>query len=156
MRNIEAVRFDVMAEARRWVGTPYRHQGRLQGQALDCAGLILEVGLGLELFDFPRSEFAARFRAWQGYGRLPNPGRMREALQTLLAPVAKGERRGGDIAWLRWERGPAMHLAILTDDGDAETMIHAHGLVGRCVEHGFTAEWPDRVESWWRYPELMR
>lgn len=154
--NIEALQAITLAEARCWIGTPYRHQGRLQGHAIDCAGLILEVGLALDLFDFPRTAFADRFRAWQGYGRLPNPARMRGALAAFLQPIKASEARGGDAMWVRWERGPAMHLAILADDGPELTMIHAHGLVGVCVEHGFRAEWPDRVESWWRYPALAR
>jgi hypothetical protein len=48
-----------------------------------------------------------------------------------------------------------MHLAILADAKGRATMIHALGDIGRVVEHGFTAEWPGRVESWWRYPGLV-
>lgn len=156
MQNTEALRLRTIFEARAWMGTPYRHQGRLRGHAIDCAGLILEVGKALELFDFPTSEFNARWDAWRGYGRLPNPGRMRQALAAFLEPLEPGSERGGDVCWLRWERGPPMHVAILADDGPEPTLIHAHGMVGRCTEHGFTAEWPSRVESWWRYPALAR
>jgi NlpC/P60 family putative phage cell wall peptidase len=33
----------VMAEARRWIGTPYHHQGRVLGVGVDCATLLCEV-----------------------------------------------------------------------------------------------------------------
>lgn len=33
----------VVAEASRWLGTPYHHHGRLQGVGVDCAMLLVEV-----------------------------------------------------------------------------------------------------------------
>ena len=34
---------DVVAEARRWLGTPWRHQARLRGVGVDCGGLVVCV-----------------------------------------------------------------------------------------------------------------
>lgn len=36
-------RVAVIAEARRWIGTPYHHQGRVLGVGVDCATLLCEV-----------------------------------------------------------------------------------------------------------------
>ena len=33
----------VVAEARRWVGTPYRHQASVRGAGADCLGLVRGV-----------------------------------------------------------------------------------------------------------------
>lgn len=33
----------VIAEARRWIGTPYHHQARVLGAGVDCATLLCEV-----------------------------------------------------------------------------------------------------------------
>ena len=43
----------ILAAARAEIGTPFRHQGRVSGKALDCAGLICHVAsvIGLEYFD---------------------------------------------------------------------------------------------------------
>lgn len=59
-----ATRAQVVAEARTWIGTPYQHQQRLRGVAVDCIGLPLGVaralGLVEEGFDV------------QGYARMPD------------------------------------------------------------------------------------
>jgi len=33
----------VVAEARRWIGTPYRHQATVRGAGADCLGLVRGV-----------------------------------------------------------------------------------------------------------------
>jgi cell wall-associated NlpC family hydrolase len=49
-----ATRAEVVAAARGHLGTPWVHQGRFPGLALDCAGLVILVarGLGLVAHDF--------------------------------------------------------------------------------------------------------
>ncbi|MEM6579602.1 MAG: peptidase, partial [Pseudomonadota bacterium] len=34
---------DIVAEARRWIGTPYRHQASCLGAGCDCLGLLRGV-----------------------------------------------------------------------------------------------------------------
>jgi NlpC/P60 family putative phage cell wall peptidase len=36
-------RLAIVAEARRWIGTPYHHKGRVFGAGVDCGGLLYEV-----------------------------------------------------------------------------------------------------------------
>src|SRR5690242_19627593 len=36
-------RSDIIAEARSWIGTPYRHQASLKGVGCDCLGLVRGV-----------------------------------------------------------------------------------------------------------------
>lgn len=143
---------EVVSEARSWLRTPYRHQGRLKGTAVDCVGVIIETGLATGALGVSRETFDQAFRRFRAYGRLPNPTRVREALATFLKPIE--HPAFGDVAFLRWDRGPPMHLAILAEHERRPTIIHAHGWVGHCVEHGFEAEWPGRVDSWWRFPLL--
>lgn len=44
-------RTDIIEEANKWVGTPWRHQGR-NSRGIDCAGLVLNVGNDLKLMDY--------------------------------------------------------------------------------------------------------
>jgi NlpC/P60 family putative phage cell wall peptidase len=37
------IRGAIIAEARRWIGTPYRHQGADRGVGCDCLGLVRGV-----------------------------------------------------------------------------------------------------------------
>ena len=162
----------VVAEARRWIDTPYHHQARLRGVGCDCAGLIIGVGLECGVLDFSES----RFREFAGYARTPNPRQMRRALEAFLVPVPEKVAGDGDIMWLEWRADLPMHLAICSTLNDVPAqalaadlnreagvrrydvtlgrpaMIHATGEVGRVVEHGFEGEWPGRLNSFWRYP----
>lgn len=159
MRSIEEAQADLVAQARQWVGTPYRHQGMVLGQMVDCVGLIIAAGVGagvLEMSD----------EAWEpfkGYGRTPNPHKMDQAMRAFLVPLELEPQpeelpADGAVMWMGWRQHLPMHLGILAtaDDGTGRrTMIHAYEHVGRCVEHGFAAEWPGRVISWWAYPGLV-
>lgn len=146
-------RADILAEAREWVGTPYHHQQMAKGLGCDCVGLVRGVGIITGAMPERREDWA-RFN---GYGRRPNPRRMLEGMRTFLVRVRKGRERPGDIAWLEWRADLPMHLAILAVDhrGDLQ-LIHSYSDAGRVVAHGFTAEWRDRVSSFWRYPEVSQ
>lgn len=149
MRNIDLSEA-VVREAREWLGTPYRHQARLRGVGVDCVGLIVGVGLATgALIGFDD----AAFSPFKGYGRLPHPERMGEAMRRFLCQIETP--RPGDIAWIEWRSSLPMHLAILAEADGRATMIHATNQIGRVVEHGFVAPWPGMVDSWWRYPALM-
>lgn len=151
MRNIDQLRRDVVDEARTWVDTRYHHQARLKGVGVDCVGLIIGVGLAAGVLSTWTPE---NWKAFEAYGRLPNPARMGVAMRSYLTIIPPEVVADGDIGWFQWREDLPMHLAIMaTLDGRA-MMIHANGLVGRCVEHGFAGEWPDRVHSWWRFPAL--
>jgi NlpC/P60 family putative phage cell wall peptidase len=143
-------RLAVIEEAKTWVGTPFRHQARVKGVGVDCAQLVIAVGesCGLLAVD------PAAWRRFAGYGRAPNPKRMEEALRSFMVPIPPSRARLGDVAWLEWRRELPMHLAILSRHGERATLIHALSEVGKACEHGFVAEWPERVVSWWRYPGL--
>ena len=43
MQTESAQRAAVVAEARRWLGTPYHHMGRVLGAGVDCATLPAEI-----------------------------------------------------------------------------------------------------------------
>lgn len=152
-RRIGATRLRVLAEARAWIGTPFRHQARLAGVGVDCANLVIAAGEAAGVLAINE----AAWRPFAGYGRQPNPNRMGAALATFLAPLEAGRERPGDVAWLQWARDLPMHLAVLGALPDRRlTLIHALESAGRVVEHDFTAEWPGRVVSWWRFPGLVR
>lgn len=145
---------EIVAEARSWIGTPYRHQGRTKGARVDCVGLILGVGKTLDLLDISPEDW----KRHAGYSTNPNPRLMGEGMRKFLAPlpIDKAEEApDGAIAWLAWREDLPMHLAIMGTFQGRRTMIHAASHSGACVEHGFVSEWPDRVVSWWAYPKTI-
>jgi NlpC/P60 family putative phage cell wall peptidase len=110
---------EIVAEARRWIGTPYRHQASLRDVGCDCLGLVRGVWRALV---GPEPEpLAAYAPDW--------------ALATRRETLAEGARRclrerppetalPGDVLLFRWRASlPAAHVAILAGPC---AMIHAH------------------------------
>ena len=156
----QQLREAIVTEARSWVDTPHIHQACEKGVGVDCAMLIRAVG---EVCDVVSVDTAS-WQRFANYSRTPNPSRMGEGLATFMVEISAQDARPGDVMWLEWREALPMHLAILATRGRRLMMIHAYARAGRSiktgqpegrvVEHGFTAEWPGRVVSWWRYPGL--
>ena len=149
MRNTDKG-LEVVDAARAWIGTPYVHQHRLRGSAVDCVGLIIGVGLEAGVLSTWSEE---AWDAHRNYGRAPNPEHMGRAIRQFMKPLDGPRVPDGAVAFIGWRQHLPMHLAIVGTLPDGRrSMIHAFERVGRVVEHGFDAEWPARVVSWWRYP----
>jgi cell wall-associated NlpC family hydrolase len=125
----------VIAEARSYVGVPFRHQGR-DRRGLDCVGLVLVVGQTLGLF--PRALDLAR------YGRLPS-GELMLRVQEHCRPLAAAQPAA--LVIVAWTR-VAAHVALCT----GPTLIHAYQSVGCVVEHGYRARWLRMTHSAWALP----
>lgn len=128
------MRADIIAEARRWLGTPFQHQGRMRGVGCDCLGLVAGVALALGYIDQqPPAD----------YGRRPDGRRLAAALDTYLT-CKQGAPEPGDIVLMTWRINP-MHVAIVGDSVSPFSLIHAASEFGRVVEHGADANWQRRI-----------
>jgi len=135
---------DIVSLARETLGTPYQHQQRVNGMALDCAGVPVYVGLKLGM----------DFQDVTGYGRLPKPDEMRAALDRALVRVRVSDMQIGDVVWISFQREP-QHLGILGDYYlGGLSLIHAYngGGVNKVVEHALDTQWRQRIVAAWRYP----
>lgn len=141
----------IIAEARTWVGTPFRHQGALKWVGCDCAGLIRGVGTACGVLDLPLS----RWQPHASYSRVPNPKRMERTLRLFMRPIAIDDLRMGDVLWMGWRPGLPMHLGLVSEHGGRCMLIHATSDIGWVVEHGLTGDWQDRIHSAWRYPGVV-
>jgi len=129
---------DILSAARQCIGTPFRHQGRLIGFGLDCAGVAIHVArqIGVAHLDV------------SGYGRTPANGHLERSLdsQPCLERVALGDRKSGDLLLMRFASDP-QHLAICAGD----TIIHAYESVGQCCEHRLSSMWAARIVRVYRF-----
>ena len=132
MRRVEPA--EILAVARSWLGTPWRHQGRLKCVAIDCGGLIIGVGRELGLLDFDT----------RAYGRIPDGQRLRALCDAHLMPQPVTDVEPGDILLMRFTRHP-QHLAIVGDRDVPFSLIHAYADAGACVEHGADPKWLRRI-----------
>jgi NlpC/P60 family putative phage cell wall peptidase len=135
-----------LAEARAWIGTPFRHGTALRGLGCDCLGLVVGVRHRLAGGDGP-APMPAYAPDWAEAGRRDV---LAEACAAALPAVEAGDARPGDILLFRWRRGrPACHLAILVA---ADRIVHAH--VGLAVVEVFLPlAWRRRVAAVHRFPE---
>ena len=148
MRN----RFDgaaVEAEARRWLGTPYRHQASLLGVGCDCLGLLRGVWRGL-LGDEP--EAPPPYAGTWAESAAPGTDPFLEAASRHLLPVAAdlarhGPVRGEVLLFAFRAHLPARHCAIATRAG----MIHAHDHAA-VTEVAFTPWWRRHLVGVFRFP----
>ena len=137
-------RAQIVAEARAWIGTPYRHQASLMGVGCDCLGLVRGVWrtlLGPEPEDVPpyAPDWAEAARG--------EP--LAEAGLRHFIPVEGTSFAPGDVLLFRWRANmTAKHAVILTAP---DLMVHAHD--GAAVaEVALAPWWRRRIAFAFRFP----
>lgn len=124
----------IVAAARSWIGTPYRHQGRLKGVGCDCLGLLIGVW-----WELTREEAGPLPPYTPDWAEAQGRETFAEGLRQRLAEIDPREAREGDLMLFRWRAHlPAKHAAILTG---RDRMVHAQ-------EGARVAEVP--LSGWWR------
>ena len=112
VRSIEADRetgLKVVCIARRWIGTPYRHQASREGAGADCLGLVR--GIWRELYGAEPEPVPGYTADW---AETTGEERLLSAAGRHLLPVDSAEARPGDLCVFRMrDRGPCKHAAIL-------------------------------------------
>ncbi|RJG45888.1 NlpC/P60 family protein [Mesorhizobium sp. DCY119] len=138
----------ILAEARSWLGTPYRHQGRRKGVGCDCLGLVLGV--------------------WREiYGREPElpgpyaPDWAEAGEQDLLLSAARrhcferaaDELTAGDLILFRWRPHlAAKHAGILLEP---DRFIHAYQ-GSAVVVSALVPQWRRRIAGVFAFPEYPK
>ncbi len=141
----DETRTAIVAAARTWLGTPYRHQASLKGVGCDCLGLIR--GVWREIYGTEPERPPAYAPDWAEAAR-GEP--LAEAASRYLARLGDvGEIMPGDLILLRWREGlVAKHAAIVSA---ADRMIHAHdGAV--VTEVALSPWWRRRIAFAFRFP----
>lgn len=121
---------DIVAEARKMLGTPFHHQGRNPVSGVDCAGLVYCVAeaVGAERADA------------KGYPTNVSTTDVEAVLASCCDSIELEDAQPGDILTFKIPRCGTKHMAILTDVG----MIHAWLTARRVMEHAMTRSWLDR------------
>ncbi|MCC6489139.1 MAG: peptidase P60 [Candidatus Hydrogenedentes bacterium] len=118
-------RSDIVEQARAWIGTRYKHQGRVRGVGVDCIGLVGGVALAVGV---PNARAWADARDLHTYARTPDPtlllGGCAQFFERTPAP------REGDVLLFSLQ-GEPRHFAIITEtrDGKPHRIVHAYALM---------------------------
>lgn len=140
---------EIVARARAWIGTPYRHQASCRGAGADCLGLIR--GIWREVLG-PEPEAVPGYTPdWS------EPSRSEEMLAAAgrnFIAASWAAARAGDVVVLRMREGAvAKHAGILARSPLGHpTLIHAYSGHG-VVESPLTPAWARRVAGVFRFPE---
>ncbi|MFK7746314.1 MAG: peptidase [Roseobacter sp.] len=138
----------IVAEARRWIGTPYVHQSSVHGAGADCLGLLR--GVWRQLYGVEPEKVPAYSLDWsepQGEERLWDA-----ALRHLL-PKDLQDEAGGDVLLFRMRSGSvAKHLGVATEIGEQARFVHAYSKYG-VVESSLSLPWRRRVVARFTFPE---
>lgn len=140
----------IVAEARGWIGTPYRHQASLRGVGCDCLGLLRGVWRAVHGTE-PETPppYAASWAESAAPGEDPMLAAARRHLVPVPVPRPDYRPRAGDVLLFAFRAHlPAKHCAIAT--GEA-AMIHAHD--GAAVtEVALTPWWRRHLVHAFRFP----
>ena len=124
----------IVAAARGWIGTPYRHQASVRGGGCDCLGLVR--GIYRELYGAEPEKAPPYTSDW---GEALGQETLLDGARRNLPEIEIAAARDGDLLVFRLRAGtPAKHLGILTNP---LSMIHAVESAPVCEVH---------MGRWWR------
>jgi NlpC/P60 family putative phage cell wall peptidase len=141
----------VVAEARRWIGTPYGHQSACLGAGADCLGLLR--GVWRALYGDEPEALPPYSRDWdepQGQEQLWQAATRHLTTKTLDQAAV------GDVLLFRMRQGAvAKHLGLQSAIGAAPRFIHAYSGHG-VVETALSQPWQRRIVARFGWPETPR
>lgn len=130
-------REEIVAEARKWLGTPYRAQARMLGVGVDCVNLVNEVLCACGAHE--RRELPV-------YRARPN-GTLQDQVGQFLARIPLIEADTGDVLLFKHPTMGPSHLALLTSK---TTIIHAYMTNRKVIEHSIDDRWRKMIAAAFR------
>lgn len=134
---------DIIGAAMECMGTPFRHQGRVLGLGMDCAGVLVHCFARLGL----------PFNDEMGYPRNPYDGQLDKILaaQPSLVEIDKAAARRGDVLSMRISSAP-QHIAIHAGQvRGRDYIIHGSSEHGKVCMHRLCDVWGSRVMRAYRF-----
>lgn len=115
--------------AMRYVGVPFKHQGRTE-KGLDCVGLL---ALSMRDCGYVAENIPT-------YGQQPRDGKLRAALEAYQLFEVDRPLQVDDVIVARLRPGgPAVHIGIVTDHPHGLGVVHTYGHIGKVVHQRLDA-----------------
>lgn len=127
--------------ARSWIGTPFKHQGRIKGRGVDCIGLAVGIS----------NELGVAVRDRHDYGRIPTGDDLLKALNEHGEEIDKMEV--GAVVLMRMAN--TEHLAIISKVNPVY-IIHAYQPAGKVIEVRLDKKMERRVRKIYRFNQWHR
>lgn len=142
-----ATRGQIIIEARTWLDTRFRHQGRAKGKGVDCLNLVIAVASDLNLT--PRDFDWEAMPEYHGYGKSPNEPLLLSGCDRFMDRIEIADMLPGDIAIFRFVE-EAQHFGIITQV-DPLYVLHAYAQARKVTEHRVDEEWMTRIVAAYRF-----
>lgn len=138
----------IVAAARGWIGTPYRHQASVRGAGADCLGLLR--GVWREVYGHEPEAVPAYTADWSEPAR--EERLWAAARRHLSERPLEAKAEPGEVLLFRMRAGSvAKHLGILSRVGTDAAFIHAYS--GHAVlESPLSAPWQRRIAARFAFP----
>lgn len=138
----------IVNEARRWIGTPYRHQCTTIQQGTDCLGLIR--GIWRALYGDEPLSVPAYSMDWSEQN---NEEILMQVADQTLNRVHTCDMKVGDVLLFRMRDGcVAKHLGVVSCNSSSLRFIHAYSGHG-VVESSLSEPWARRIAAVFRFPK---
>lgn len=135
-------RADVIAEARRWIGTRWSHQGRKFGVGVDCIGLCHEVARVLGL--------ASGVNVPATYERTPSNNQILRGCDRHLIRIQRPAL--GCLVVMRFQ-GEPIHMGLIGDYPlGGFSLIHAYAKARKVEECRLDETWANRIVACYDLP----
>ena len=135
---------DIIAAARRWLGTPYHDQASVRGVGCDCLGLAR--GVWRDVCGTEPLAIAPYSRDW---GETGPREVLAEAARAVMIEIDPRRREPGALMLFRMRAGAiAKHCGILVSE---TRFIHAYERRG-VIEELLTPAWSRRIAFAFLYP----
>jgi cell wall-associated NlpC family hydrolase len=135
-------RRDIIAEARKWIGVPYRHQGRGKF-GIDCVGLLIEVAKGL----------GRPVNAPSAYSSMPQGYQLLNPCNEQLWKPARQKVIPGDLGvYWGWNEAEPQHFAFIGEHSGRLTVIHSFSKYNEVVEQAYNRLWEKKFHCLYNLP----
>lgn len=122
-------RAEIVAEARKWIDTPWKHQGRSE-RGIDCAGVVVKTAHALKFSEFDVTNYQRNTRGHQFMDYF------REHMEEI--PLTKIQE--GDVVLFRDSMFPCHSAVVSVKHGELH-IIHAYARRKQVLEEPLSAEW---------------
>lgn len=134
---------DIIAKAHDWIGTKFKHQGRIKktvndSGGCDCLGLIM----GLEIKT--KNNLSLNLYDQTNYPKFTSSNILLDKLNLLLEPIKLDDIKAGNIILIKINNWP-QHLAIIVDVEPEITIIHSYAQARRVVKQYLPKEWKSNI-----------
>ena len=153
----------LVVQARTWLGTDFKHQGRIKKSmrnkgGVDCLGLVIcvarELNLQSGVFDKDGKDIPIYKFDDLEYSRNSDPQKLLNGFSKACIEIDLKKAKAGDVLLFKFE-GMPKHLAIITEvNGEQITIIHAFFKIGKVVEHIIDDEWKSRIAKVYRLRKI--